>query len=116
MLTVPVICSSVRMSVVIRKPERKKKTVTPKPPGIFSTNGNPACAQNTIRKLTARRPSSDGMCVTGRGGGPPLTAIGSAAGAHEGTGSAEITIVLSSRERQQFQMEDAASSARTAGR
>jgi hypothetical protein len=43
----------------MRYPLRKKKTVTPKPPG--TTRSNPACARNTNMNETARSPSSDGI-------------------------------------------------------
>src|SRR5262245_59910755 len=67
MLTVPVVCCSTRISVVIRNPDRKKNTVTPNPPGIAGRYAPmPACARNTIMKLTARRPSSDGMWSAAR--------------------------------------------------
>jgi hypothetical protein len=55
----PVRAASPRRSVVIKNPDRKKNTVTPKPPGIhFKT---PVCDPKTMRKLTARKPSSEGM-------------------------------------------------------
>ena len=64
------------MSVVIKNPDRKKKTVTPNPPGTQRLS--PACAAKTIRKLIARRPSSDGMCVLAARG-TAITVVGTAA-------------------------------------
>src|ERR1022692_3679825 len=59
MLMAAFFSNSERNSVVIKKPLRKKKVVTPKPPG--TNRSRPACAMKTSRKLTARNPSSDGM-------------------------------------------------------
>jgi hypothetical protein len=43
----------------MRKPLRKKKIVTPKPPGI--TSSRPQCDRNTIKAATALIPSNDGI-------------------------------------------------------
>ena len=86
------------MSVVMRNPDRKKKTVTPKPPG--TTLANPECATNTIRKLTARSPSSDGMCSDGgRRGATRGSAAATAGTGPASTANPYAPIVTSSRDR-----------------
>src|SRR5688572_5359052 len=99
MLTVPVDWCSTRSSVVIRNPERKKNTVTPNPPGTGSTKGSSEWAQNTIKKLTARKPSRDGIWSTGpRGGrGDAIAAIGWTFGDAGGeSASVEVTVFINS--------------------
>src|SRR3984885_2924529 len=58
-LTKPFFSNSARINVVIRNPLRKKKIVTPIPPGTRLPR--PAWEKNTSRKLMARMPSSDGI-------------------------------------------------------
>src|ERR1035438_7054597 len=58
---------SIRSSVVIRYPLRKKNTVTPKPPGM--TFPNPTWLRNTSSTEMARMPSKEGIvsCEPGLG-------------------------------------------------